>query len=384
MADVQVILLPQDNYYTWLGAAQAYGLKFGVNLTANPETAGKIGQVVTIVGAPEAYLAQGDIQAWFGTHYPEVKVDYLPVASPEALAATLQQRIDANDRYGPVAPPPAYAWPYGRCLVGLHGRTDGALQEADFETARVANVEAVKLLTWARPEDIDRLRQLRPDMFILARLMTKIGAPGQFSDFFVGEVQAHMAAFYARGVRYFEVHNEPNLALEGWRSSWQDGAEFARFFLDVRDKLKAKFPEALLGWPGLSPGPVIDEVRQKDWEFVAQADAALRAADWLGVHCYWQSAAQMDDGAEGGRVYRAYRERYPDKVIFITEFSNATEPPPVKAQQYVAYYQSLQNEPGLGAAFSFVSSAPSGFASEAWRDEAGNLSEIPKIVGGRG
>lgn len=399
MADIQVILLPQDHYYAWLGAAQGYGLKFGVNLTADPDSAGRLGQVVTIAGAPGGYPAQGDIQAWFHQTYPQVKVDYIPAASPDELGAALQKRIDAGDRYAPPAPPvpvapvappapvapvaPVYPWPAGKCLVGVHGRTDGPMQDADFEAVRVSNVEAVKLLTWARPEDIDRLRQIRPDVFILARLMTKIGAPNQFSDFFVGEVGQHMANFYARGIRYFELHNEPNLTLEGWRSSWQNGGDFARFFLEVRDKLKARFPEALLGWPGLSPGPGVDGVRLKDWDFVAQADAALRAADWLGVHCYWQSAAIMEDAAEGGRVYRAYRQRYPDKLIFITEFSNATEPPAVKAQQYVSYYQSLRHEPGVGAAFSFVSSASSGFESEAWRSEAGQLSEIPAAVGRR-
>ena len=33
-----------------------------------------------------------------------------------------------------------------------------------------------------------------------------------------------MPAFYERGVRHFEIHNEPNLRLEGWQQSWQDGA----------------------------------------------------------------------------------------------------------------------------------------------------------------
>ncbi len=381
MDETHVILLPQDNYYGWLSAAQAYGLAFSANLTSDPASAGRIAQVVTIAGAPEGYPAQGDIQAWFQTNFPTVRLDYVAAATPDDLRAALQPRLDANAPFP--APAPDYAWAPGVCLTGLHGRTDGALQDADFEAVRVSQVEAVKLLTWARPQDVDRLRTIRPDVFILARLMTKIGAPNQFSDFFVSEVQTQMAQFYAKGIRYFELHNEPNLTLEGCRSSWQDGHDFARFFLEVQSQLKARFPEARLGWPGLSPGPALEGVRQKDWDFVDQADAALRAADWLGVHCYWQSAPQMEDEAVGGRVYRAYRQRYPDKLIFITEFSNATEPPPVKAAQYMAYYRSLRHEPGIGAAFSFVSSASAGFESEAWRNEAGQLSAIPGLVGAR-
>jgi hypothetical protein len=381
-AESHAVLLPADNYYGWLAAARSYAVAFGANLTSDANSAGRVAGVVTIAGVPGGYPAQGDIQAWFAQNFPQVRVDYVAAASPDELRASLQKRINLDDPYLPVSSV-TFPWPAGRCLVGVHGRADGPLQPADFAAVQASQVEAVKLLTWARPEDIDQLRQIRPDIFILARLMTKIGAPNQFSDFFVSEVQSQMAAFYARGIRYFEVHNEPNLRSEGWLSSWQDGHDFARFFLEVRQKLKAQFPDARLGWPGLSPGPGIDGQRLKDSDFLDQADAAARAADWLGVHCYWQSAGLMEDEAIGGRVYRQYRRRYPDKLIFITEFSNATEPPAVKAPQYVAYYQSLFNEPGIGAAFSFVVSASGPFSGEAWRDEAGNLSAIPAVVGSR-
>lgn len=382
MADSQVVLLPVANYYGWLAAAQSYAQQFGANLTHDASTAGQIATVVTIAGAPNGYPAQGDIQAWFHGEYPQVKVDYVPAATPDDLQTLLEKRITAGDPYAPVAAI-TYPWPPGHCLVGVHGRADGPLQAADFAAVQTSQVEAVKLLTWAQPEAIDQLRKIRPDIFILARLMTKIGAPNQFSSFFVSEVQAHMAAFYARGIRYFEIHNEPNMAAEGWQSSWKDGGDFARFFLEVQQTLKAQFPEALFGWPGLSPGPAIDKTRMKDTDFVTQADSALRAADWLGVHCYWQSAELMEDEAVGGRVYRQYRQRYPDKLIFITEFSNRTEPPAVKASEYLAYYQSLRHEAGIGAAFAFVMSASSGFSSEVWRDETGRLSEIPARVGAR-
>jgi len=381
-ADSHVVLLPQDNYYGWLAAAQAYAVQFSANLTSDANSAGRVAGVVTIAGAPGGYPSQGDIQAWFAQNFPQVRVDYVPAASPDDFRSSLQKRLDANDPFLTVITP-TYAWPPGRCLLGVHGRADGPMQPADFKAIQAADVEAVKLLTWARPQDIDALRQIRPDVFILARLMTKIGSPSQFSDFFVSEVQSQMAAFYARGIRYFEVHNEPNLKDEGWLSSWQNGTDFARFFMEVRQKLKAAYPDALLGWPGLSPGPALAGLRMKDTDFLEQADAAVRAADWVGVHCYWQSAALMEDETVGGRIYRNYRQRYPDKLLFITEFSNRAEPAAVKAPQYLAYYQSLRNEPGVGAAFSFVVSASGPFSGEAWRDEAGNLSAIPATVGAR-
>jgi hypothetical protein len=83
--------------------------------------------------------------------------------------------------------------------------------------------------------------------------------------------------------------------------------------------------------------------------------------------------------------YLEYRRRFPDKLLFITEFSN---PAPgtdkrAKGQQYVRYYQHLRSLPGLGAAFSYVLSASSGFDSETWRLEDGSATEIPGLVGAR-
>ena len=43
----------------------------------------------------------------------------------------------------------------------------------------------------------------------------------------------------------------------------------------------------------------------------------------------------------------------------------------------------LRGIPGLGAAFSFVASASSGFGNETWRNEDGSLTDIPGVVGAR-
>ena len=279
-----------------------------------------------------------------------------------------------------------FPWPPGMCLAGVHGRSgEPVMRDADYLAIQQGRVEAIKLLTWTLPEEIDRLRAQDPNIFIMARLMTKIGAPDQFSDFFVSEVQADMALYYNRGIRYFEVHNEPNLTVEGWKSSWQDGYEFNRFFLEVYAKLKARFPEAKLGYPGLSPdGIPAPGIRMNDLIFLTESDEAARTADWIGVHCYWQTAAEMS-APRGGLNFQEYRRRYPDKLLFVTEFSNAAPyvDKRTKGQQYAVYYQMLRNTPGLGAAISYILSATQGFESEAWRDENGNLSDIPAQVRAR-
>lgn len=277
-----------------------------------------------------------------------------------------------------------FGWPFGKSLVGLHGRADGPMQEADFELVRVGNIEAVKLVSTAPPENTDRLRQINPNMFIMVRLFAAFQNRQVSAADFANWLEHDMSRFYDRGIRYFEVHNEPNLQIEGWTHSWNDGAQFGSWLIDVVTRLKRTFPEAKFGYPGLSPGGNIDGQRFDAWTFLDQSDFAVQACDWLGVHCYWIDENDRNSRT-GGQVWRGFRDRYPDKLIFITEFSNPTDHTGLrtKAEQYVRYYQELRTTPGIGGAFAFVASASAFFPHEAWRDESGALTVIPQIVGSR-
>lgn len=381
-----ILLLPKANYWEWVNAARDYVLKFGANLTSEPDSAGRYmipQQTVTTVAAPSAFPDQGDIRAWFLKNYPSVRLDYVPARTPAELQTMLAKRIAANDRYAPLGVDFRRLWPAGVCLAGVHGRADGALMDADFQAIADARVEAVKLLSSARAEDYARLLAANPQLFVLVRLMAKI--EGQVPpDEFVARVRGDMGKFYHQGARHFEVHNEVNLKGEGWTQTWQDGREFAQWFLAVRNALKAQYPEAKFGWPGLSPDGFPMPERTNDLRFLDEAADAVRAADWIGVHCYWRDEAEMRSPS-GGLGFLEYRRRYPDKLLFITEFSN---PMPhvdarAKGEQYVQYYQLLRREPGLGAAFAFVLSASANFPHEAWRLEDGRLSEIVGVVARR-
>lgn len=278
----------------------------------------------------------------------------------------------------------SYPWPPGMCLVGVHGRADGPLQEADFGPINTARIEAVKLLTSAQAQNVDRLKTDNPRVFLLVRLFASFDGRVVRSDEFAQWMIGDMAPFYDRGIRHFEVHNEPNLRPEGWTQSWADGQQFAAWFIDVRNRLKQHYPDALLGFPGLSPGGDAPNLRQNALDFLTAADEGARAADWIGLHCYWVSEPEFNSAA-GGLGYVEYRRRFPDKLLFITEFSSPTPTTDkaTKGQQYVRYYQHLRSIPGLGAAFCFVLSSSSGFDTEAWRAENGPVSEIPALVGAR-
>ncbi len=282
----------------------------------------------------------------------------------------------------PPAPLPA-EWPYRHCLVGLHGRVDGPMERTDWDVVRDARIEALKLSRLASPEDVDRAREVNPNIFVLVGLSADFRNRRVDAATFAQVVEDDLSRFYDKGVRYFELHNEPNLTLEGYGSSWRSGREFGEWFLQAVGYLKPTFPEARFGWPGLSPGPTAG-MRFDHTIFLESAGALVNQADWIGCHCYWHSEGDMLS-PEGGLGFEFYRARWPDKLIFITEFSN---PSPqidwqTRASQYLRYYRYLYDQAGLGAALSFAISASSSFQNETWRSEDGRLRPVASIVGMR-
>jgi murein DD-endopeptidase MepM/ murein hydrolase activator NlpD len=289
----------------------------------------------------------------------------------------------------PVAPP----LPMDRFVAGLDGRADGPMQEADFKAVELSRVEAVKLQTTASESDVPRLRQINPNVFIVVRLFEDFRSPagprkisaeqfaGKFRPNPPGQPKTDLQRFYDQGIRYFEVHNEPNLIIEGLGGSWNSGQEFGAWYLEVIDRLSQWFPEARWGFPGMSPGAAIPQRRQEMWNFLAQCGRAIGASDWLGIHQYFKNIPEMEQGLKD-LVYE-YRRRWPDKLLIITEFSNphASVTKATKGQQYATFYRLAGDIPGVGAAFGFVSSASDPqFQAEAWREEDGTISPIVEAV----
>lgn len=276
----------------------------------------------------------------------------------------------------PTPIPPIPQPPVSKQLVGLHGRANGRMQPADFACVSTGKIEAVKLLSTAAPEDVDSLKHIKSDMFIMVRLFVdfqngRVLNPQQFVD----SVKDDMRNFYNKGVRYFEIHNEPNIYQEGYSHSWKNGGDFTTWFNGVYNLLKSLFPDSKLGFPGISPGLDIPNVRANSSTFLSQI--GIINADWVGVHTYWLSQIELDNIASTLSPYIS-KFKLP---LYITEFSNPSETVSKtdKANQYVQFYSK-----GLSiAAFSFVSSAPSGFVNETWRNEDSTLSIIPTIVGER-
>jgi hypothetical protein len=278
--------------------------------------------------------------------------------------------------------------PEGHALAGLHGPTDPdawAWDEENYCTVQVARMEAVKLMGGGDigASIVDRLRNLGIRLF-LVRLYGNFRERRPASSF-IDQVSRPVETLIAAGCRYFEVHNEPNIhEVEGMWVMWQNGREFGEFYLEVRDRLRERFPGGLFGWPGVSPGRDLFDTRghplRYDSErFLREAEFAVQTADFVCLHTYW--------GADGS-VYtrslsdiRRCAERYSDKLVFASEFSNnnPAQPKHAKANEYVRFYtEARQLPPNVGGVFAFALSASSGFIHETWRG-----SEIPAIVGRR-
>jgi len=274
--------------------------------------------------------------------------------------------------------------PFGKCLAGLGMANVQPLTSQELFAVATSRVEAFKVLTLPNPNDnkelVKSLKDIRPDMFIAARLFFACDPNNRFSpQNFVETVWDGMEALYQSGVRYFEVHNEPNLPLEGMGWNWRNGAEFGEWFVRVVEILRGRFPEAKFGFPGVSPQPNVPDFLEGAGQYVLQAD-------WVGVHCYWQSADQPPypmTADNAGMYWRSFRERYPDKLLMITEFSNNSPDVPAaeKGRQYARYYQLLRHEPNLGAAFAFALSWPGQDINREGWVLYGQATLIPTTVG---
>jgi len=266
--------------------------------------------------------------------------------------------------------------PVTKMLVGVHGRANGRMEQLDFQAVSTSKVEAVKLLSTADPLDVDTLKQIKPDMFIMVRLFVDFQNGRVLnSQQFVDSIKDDMKNFYNKGVRYFEIHNEPNIYSEGYSHSWKNGTDFTVWFNEVVRILKTLYPDTKLGFPGISPGASIPDVRADELQFIKELGNIN--ADWVGVHMYWQTQQELDTISQNILPY-AQKFNLP---FYITEFSNPNTgiDRTTKAKQYLQFYSKII----ANAAFSFVVSAPSGFESEVWRTEKNEMTVIPVIIGER-
>lgn len=269
------------------------------------------------------------------------------------------------------------AWSFGRCLKGVHDRANRHPQPADYAVVN-GRFESVKVQSGITVPELQGYRV----PFFLCRLFESWNGRHVPVEQFVNTVSNDIERLVNAGVEYFEFHNEPNLTHEGWqahgiRGSWRNGAEFAAYFRRGRKLLQRRFPGIKVGFPGLSPGPSQSYqmghdrgFRLNHIEFLDGAVSGVEAADFVGVHAYYLNMEEVRQAAE---QVKWYRRRYPDKLLFVTEFSNPAPFNQVsareKGRQAAEFYRLCNDIPGVGAAYYFIVSG-SGWDDQALRRNA--------------
>lgn len=388
----QLILLPAANerdLARWGAACAGYAQAFRtVAVSSSADDALSGDWDVVFVVQPDEWPASLRTSLAVNRR-PDLHVEEITAPTPEILAQVLNVRVYHDARFGEARERPAGPI-VSSALVGLHGRGDGTMQPRDLAVVRTARIEAVKLLTLANVASVDRLLEINPNMFIMLRPFVPFSdrgrprniSPRQFFD----AVAPDLERFFNHNntLTYVEIHNEPNLLIDGQEGSWRNGSEFADWYLTALDLLRARFPGKLFGFPGLSPGGDMAGYRYSGSRFLDEAQFAAWSSDWIGVHCYWVSEAEMTDERHG-YGWQVYRRMFPDHQLWITEFGNPNEPKNVVGDQYRRYYDTLKRVPNIGGAFAYISSISDARESRrwAWVSEDGQDVGIAPIVAQR-
>ena len=272
-------------------------------------------------------------------------------------------------------------WQFDRCLIGLHDRANRHPQPADHAIAR-GKFESIKVQSGVTVAEMKGYKA----KFYLCRLFESWNGRHLSVNKFIEAVSPDIAPLIANGVEYFEFHNEPNLTHEGLKAagvkgSWKNGSEFAEYFIKAQERLKRKFPDIKIGFPGLSPGPDAHYqfghdrgFRMNDTKFLQGADAALQAADFICVHAYYLTMEEVGTAIE---QVKEFRRRFPKKLIFVSEFSNPDPQKNISAEdkgkQAKEFYKLCGEIPGVAAAYYFIVSG-SGWDHQALRRDSNGRS----------
>jgi len=275
-------------------------------------------------------------------------------------------------------------WVAERCLLGACGRVGGSLLEEDYACIQAARLEAMLLPMEEGEKAVARLRAINPAMLIAVTLSHDLSSDPVSPQAFVQAVRPHLERWAVAGILHFQVHTNPNLLRQGWRRTWQSGSEFAAWFSQVIQSLRGIVPGASYGFPGVAPGDTVSGQRAHSMDFLLAAENAVQAADWLGVNCFWTEPA----GAlttQGAGLLEECRRLFPDKVLLVTEFGNASRSadPIEKARQYLDFHTAAGRIQTVGATFGYALSSAGGNPGLAWRAEGEPISRLAERIGQR-
>lgn len=293
------------------------------------------------------------------------------------------KRLCSSCFNGDPPPPP----PSGDIKLGLHASADPALASGEIAMMQQARVEAIKILSNLKREDVSALSSTFPGVPFVIRAFLDWGGrnvtPQNFFDWTYNDVREIVGRLGNREI-WVELHNEPNLKQEGWTYSWANGLEFRDWFIQVLDKYKTYLGGVKFLYPGLSPGGDVGGIRYDSWRFFDESMLAVKSCDGVGIHTYWASNWPMSVALN---EVDGYISRVGSMPIWVTEASNnkGDTPQATKGNEYILYAHELGKRPTIRGVTYFVSSASNriwgwqpGGSGEIWLN-----TDIPGVVGSR-
>lgn len=191
-------------------------------------------------------------------------------------------------------PPTGWRLPFSAADRGVHGSAGGWTPDArQIDLVRRNNVKIVFIAAYEAgcAWQIAQFRQAGVEHFVFRACTHSEYDDVPDAATFVARtlpiLKEYAAALNTTEGMMIAIGNEPNLYKEGLSYRWANGAEFAAWWAAVATAYRAALPGCKVGFPALSPGGSVEEVRVDESTFLREAKYALDRTDWAGVHWYW-------------------------------------------------------------------------------------------------
>ncbi len=292
---------------------------------------------------------------------------------------------DYMDLFKPPSTPPA--------LIGLHASADpGDLKAAEIAEFAALKPGVIKVLSAHAGSSIANLAHAHPHAVFIVRAFLHFGGrritPDQFVTDTFDDVARAVDRIGSQRVIWVEIHNEPNLAMEGWGTSWANGSEFATWARQVVALYRQALPSGVRYlYPGLSPGGDIPGVRAAAGPFLRAGRPLMSHFNGLAVHAYWSDTGGTMQEAVNHVLQATMDCGKPGIDTYITEASRndrpATRPPTVYADEYLRFASEMGSIGVKGVTYFVATASDPYFAPETWVERSGQSKGIGAILGKR-
>lgn len=257
--------------------------------------------------------------------------------------------------------------PFTATQRGVHASAGGwspAPQDRQLDLVRSNKVEVVLIVAYEplqAQQAIPRFKGAGVKQFVFraASHLMPTSNPGEFVEKTKPILNEYASVLGTTRDMMIAVHNEPNLIPEGWVTAWHNGGEFAAWFKAVAAAYRTLFAGAKIGFPALSPGGSVLNLRTDEAQFIREAASAINDADWIGVHYYWQK----QDGSDIAPPINNWKSWFGSKPLVATEVGPTDQNIITAPAMRLAYQRfAAINVPVMG----YILNGAGGWENAAW------------------